>query len=334
MPYTTALNNFNTKYRVQIDKNVISASVTQMLNTGTTNADRDALIRAFIKENYSDLASQSQTSKVMSQILRAPNVPDTTAKGMLDEYVELINQIAKASSDRLVREAEQAAKDAEKELEEAKVAEAQALEEYNKLRTTENKNAYERAKEKVRIKTNKENYKFEPYEQTNPYFGLSTKDAKTLLTDQLNTFSYAKARRLQISNHRARNPMFKSEIDALSGVTDYRTASPDQKKALQEVYATKKLMEARLNRTGFKAWVWRLFHGSEVDAMTNYIKDATERLAAAHFSDNEDAIREADEMETRGFGYNANEINEAVEEYKVTLAKGDERELREAAEKE
>jgi hypothetical protein len=68
--------------------------------------------------------------------------------------------------------------------------------------------------------------------------------------------------------------------------------------------------------------------------MTNYIKDATDRLTAAHFSDNEDAIREADEMETRGFGYNANEINEAVEEYKVTLAKGDERELREAAEKE
>ena len=332
MSYIDTLNSFNAKYNVQIDSTALSASITNLLTTVKSNEERDNLIRSFIVRDFRGVARNSRDAKTRNYIAGATGMPETGVKEMLDEYIELIKQAASDASDRLVKDAEQAAIDAAEDLEKAKAAEKAALEQYNKTPDDATRKAYEAAKMKVDAKSKKEVFTFEPYAQVDPYFGMSSKQAEKLMRDQFNNLSYIDARRAQIEARGVKNPMFINEVTSHPTV-DYKNATADQKRSLQGIYNTKTIMEQKVNEKGLKAWFWRLFHGSHVKAMNNYIKEANTLLGNSGFD--ADAISDAENMAKQSFGYKGEEIEAAVNEYKVTLAKADEREAnREAAKKE
>lgn len=322
MPYIETVNSFNTKYNVGIDGPAVTAAISNLLTTTNDRELRDDLIKAYVIKSYRSMARDTQPAKIQNQLLGVPGAPETTAKGMLDDYVELVKQAVAEASAQLVKDAAQAEIDAKADLEAAKKAEAEALAEFEKLKTQQNLDAYEAAKTKVEVKSNKEIFKFEPYEQTENYFGMTSKEAEKLITSQLNHFSNLEACNFLVERLGVRNPRFINEVNAHQ-VVDYNSATAEQKKSLQNIYHTKKIMEGKLNEKGIGAWFWRVFHRSHVKAMNNYVKASTALLQNSKFDEN--AVRDAEAMANQGYGYNSEEIKSAVDEYKVTLANADKR---------
>ena len=330
MSYIETINNFNSKYNAQIDGAAVSAAIANFLTTTKDNAVRNDLIKAYVIKSYRSLAQSTQTAKMKNQLLGANNVPKTTAKEMLDEYVELVSLATVEASTKLTKDAEQAVIDAKAEIEAAKEAEANALAEVQKLNTKQNRDAYASAKAKAEIKSSKEVFTFEPYEQTENYFGMTSKEAEKLLTAQLNHFSNLDACNFLVENLGVKNPRFINEVNEHPAV-NYNSASAEQKKSLQNIYRTKTIMQEKLNEKGISAWFWRLFHRSDVKAMKNYVKASNELLTRSNFEEN--AISDVETTANQGYGYSSEEIKIAVDEYKVILASADKREEEREAER-
>lgn len=323
MSYIETINNFNSKYGAQIDGVAVSSAIANLLTSTQDNELRNDLIKSYVFKSYRSLARSFQTAKIQNQLLGANNEPKPTAKEMLDAYVDLVSQAAIEASIKLTKDAEQAEIDAKADLEAAKEAEAAALAEVTKLNTKQNRDAYEAAKTKVEVKSNKEVFKFEPYEQIDNYFGMTSKEAEKLITAQLNNFSNRDACNFLVERLGVRNTRFIDEVKA-HPVVDYESASAEQKKSLQNIYHTQKIMEGKLNKPGIGAWFWRLFHRPHVKAMNDYIKASSALLQNSNFGEN--AVRDAETMAEQGYGYSSEEIKAAADEYKVTLANGDRRE--------
>ena len=113
-----------------------------------------------------------------------------------------------------------------------------------------------------------------PYEFSMDYFGIREADANAMLENQVNSYTYMEARRAQIKSAGATSPAFMRELEnALNDTVSYHTANDEDKKRMQEVYATKQLMQERLDsKKGLIGWLWKLVFRAETKAMRNMYK--------------------------------------------------------------
>ena len=160
------------------------------------------------------------------------------------------------------------------------------------------------------------------YQSSMDYFGISEQRAKTMLEEQVNRYTYMDVRRSQMSAVGVASPVFMNELSqSFPNNVTYQAASAEQKQKMQEAYATKQLMQDKLDsKKGIVGWLWRITHRTQTKAMRNYIKTANEALATAGFD--EAAEREA--MSAMSInGYSHGEYQAAADTIKEKFAENE-----------
>ena len=166
----------------------------------------------------------------------------------------------------------------------------------------------------------------QPYEPSMDYFGIKEKEAKNLIEEQLNAAAYMDVRRAQIATVGVTDPAFMDDLTkAFKNNASYQEASAGDKKRMQQVYATKQLMQAKLDsKKGFVGWFWKLFHRTETKAMKNYINTAERALTGANFTD--EAVAETMEaMTQKGYFYDLYNKSGVANDIKAKFAKNEEK---------
>jgi hypothetical protein len=146
-------------------------------------------------------------------------------------------------------------------------------------------------------------------------------DVKKMLEAQVKTCTYIDERRDQMKTVGVGFDGFITELNNAfkdEGVT-YQNATAAQKRGMQEVYATKKLMDEQLKSksgSGLIGWIKRIWYRKDISAINRYLNAANAALGKANF--NEAAAKEADEAMTKNGcfhgEYKASDAEKTLEE--------------------
>lgn len=336
MPSNELIRNFQERNNVQLDSENIRITIDRILTVNADNKVRESRIGEYIVSVYPQIADEYERNRVQASVQNTGNAAKATALEFFEEYVNIISQIVKESSDSLAAQATANAEKAKENLEEAQRKYQNAADKYEfavssgtNVNMAEYKTEFEDAEIALAsAKEKKDNVvSFNPYESSMDYFGISGLDALKMLNNQLNTYNYMDMRRSQIESSGVTSPVYITELySVFQGNTTYQSASADDKRKMQEVYATKQLMQEKLDsKQGFSGWLWKLVHRAETNAMKNYIAAANNAFIAAGF--NEAAEAEAiDAMSERGYfaseytAFTLDSVNEKFAKNEKTLA--------------
>ena len=336
---------FKQKNGVQVDGDLLTNAIWGLLVKNNDKNEREASIRKYVAEAaYPQIAAEFELEKGRKAIyhIQTEN-PAAKPLEFFEEYMNIISEIVKDASDRLIAQT-----NAEKERLEKRVTAAKAAldEAKTKLDNAEvaykshhngslegirNNSVYvekylqpfEHAKIALeQAEDNQEKYTGEvPFEVSDPYFGMTADTVKTLLKNQEKSATFTEMRRAQLEAVGPAYPIYSSELlPAFKDDVKYANASEEQKRGMQEVYATKKLMQEQLeNKTGgLFGWFWRLWYYKDIKAINNYIKKATEALRKAEFDAT--AETEADAAMEQGYfskEYKDLDVEKALEEMRA-----------------
>ena len=323
MPYTQLVNDFNTKYRVNVDSQSIVNHVTTVLTKYKDNVERDLLIKSYIFQRYPDMAAAHENRVQQERVINLNVEHQSDAKEFFEGYLGIISAITESTSKSLEKAAADAAVEAKKATEDtAKAAEeaARVAEEAEKNKAwdaKDKKDAAVAAAEKAKRTAERESdaFKFDRYESNMNYFGITEKEAEKMILGQVNSYTYSEARRFQMKKLGVTHPKFIEEVTSIGDV-DYSTATDAQKKALQETYVTKNLMQARLDRH----WaIWKFFHPWQTKAMETYVETANKVLGKAKFN----GEAEAETLAAGGVDLNTDTVRSGLSEVKAVVSENE-----------
>lgn len=308
------IQNFQEKNRIQLNGNEMRMAIDRILTVNTNNKERESLIREYIVSVYPQIADEFERNRVRTSVENIRSAPKTTAVDFFEEYVNIVSQIVKESSDQFTAEAIENAEKVNKNLEEAEYKHENAVSKYEDAQmfqtsgTNINMSKYRTELDDAQAalsiaKQKKESLTpFTPYESSMDYFGISGLDALKMLNEQLNAYNYMDMRRSQIETQGVTSSAYITDLysDFPQNVK-YQNASADDKRKMQQVYVTKQIMQEKLDsHKGVSGWLWKLVHRSETKAMNNYIASASSALFNAGF-DEAAAAEAIDAMSERGY---------------------------------
>lgn len=337
------IKEFKSKNGVEVDGELIANVIRGLLTKNEDRKEREASIRKYVAEAaYPQIAEEFERARVKDALYHVSNSAANSLE-FFEGYMNIISEIAKESSNRLVAQSNEEKESLKKEVEaaraafrEAKEKRDEAIENYKKRHGGSDKgimdnDAYVRDFKKpadyAEIQLNgalERQSSFAaavPFESFDPYFGMTAEMAKTLLKNQEKSATFTEMRRAQLEAMGPAYPAYLSEMQpAFKDDVKYADASEEQKRGMQEVYATKKLMQEQLeNKTGgLFGWFWRLWYYKDIKAINTYIKKATDELSKAEF----DAAAEAEADAAMEQGYFSKEykdldVEKALEEMRA-----------------
>ena len=335
MPSAELIRNFQESNKVRLDSEDIRIAIDRILTVNVDNKERESKIREYVQTMYPKIAAEYERNKVRESVLNTGNAATTTSWEFFEGYMNIVSEITKEASDSLIERSKEDAQKAKEAVDAAKadydkkVADRDRIINNYKLQHNgsdvgleENQHYKTKYKEPVEMaeialknaKERKNNLaEAVPYEFSMDYFGIREADANAMLENQVNSYTYMEARRAQIKSAGATSPAFMRELEnALNDTVSYHTANDEDKKRMQEVYATKQLMQERLDsKKGLIGWLWKLVFRAETKAMRNYINTATARLAASGFEEaNERTVQEAtDAMSKKGYFFGEYQVS-------------------------
>lgn len=327
MPISSELiRDFTNKNHVDINGDLIQNIIERILISNNNNRSREANIEKYIVSTYSKIAEEFERTRAESML----NSPDTASKTSSYEffagYVNIVSEIAKETSARLVSQVDvekenliKAVDDAKRVYEDAKKELDTGVNNYKARHNGSTEGIdiiddYKKLKDnaeiaKIKLKNAEEKQAqgvnaIPPFEQSEPYFGMSANTAKALLEKQVKSCNYMELRREQIerSGIRTNNYVLEIEKANIPDNVTYKAATVEQKRKLQEIHATKQIMQEKLDSrtTGSFAWFKKWWYRKDIAALNSYMNAANQTLNRAKF-DEQDAADAIDAMTKRGF---------------------------------
>ena len=296
MPYQKKVENFNKTFNLQLDATSIGAAIGSILTAFPKNSSREAQIKEYITSNFLEFAAEHEQARQVASIESTGHSVPTDAKELLTAYIGLIGEIVQDVSGLKAEEMKQAQIDAKAEAKKARDLAEKAQLEANEAREKrsydakrkieEANNLVKRANLRMERANDDASFSYLPWAPTMNHFGLTTEEAKNLLNEQVKDVKYSEIRREQMRRLGVKNPLFMAGLNALQGVK-YENATPEAKENMNNVYVTRELMQARLNRHNF---LWKLIFRGQTKAMQNYVKAADEALKLAGFPEEQKAV--------------------------------------------
>ena len=307
MPFKESIERFETSYGVKLNSENIENVIGRIFTNNDNNLERDMKIRENVMSWYAQIAAEYERNKVNSSVLNTDTVVKKTPFEFFEEYINVVSEIAKETSEHMIAASKADAEKAKKAVEDAIEARNAAqinLEEKTVIAHEEAKkgtikeesiqhieNTYKQRLENAEIALKNAQAKkdgivsIEPYESSLDYFGLSEADANNMLKAHVIRYTYKEARRAQIESVGLTSPAYMAELNkAFENGASYQNASAEDKKRMQEVYATKQLVAEKLDsKKGFFGWLWKLINRSETKAMRNYLAASEQALKNAGF---------------------------------------------------
>lgn len=347
------IRDFTQKSHVEIDGDLIRNTIENLLSKTNILRTREQNIEKYIVSTYSKLAAEFERRRAEDMLYSPDTASKTSSFEFFNGYVNIISEVAKEASAQLltrvetekeylkqaVADAKQKYDDAQKELETRetnyKAHHNGSLDGINEIEE------YKKYKDDVaiaKIKLENAERKQEQgvssiasFEQFRPYFGMSAKTAKSLLDRQVKTCNYMDLRREQIERSGFRSNSYVLEVENVvipENVT-YKTATAEQKRQLQEIYATKQIMQEKLNgrTTGTFAWFKRWWYRKDIAALNNYLFAANQKLSGAKL-DQDDMADAIDAMTEKGFFHGEYKASGAETVLDEQLAKNSEMKTR------
>lgn len=323
MPSKDLISKLQSNNNVIFETARIKSGIAAILAKTQSNRVREAKIGEFIKIEYADVASKFEFNKARDALMGSADVATSTSLDFFKDYMEIITEMVKETSDELSKQAKETREKAEAALADAQKEYESAKAKYDKANAMDMDKALGKEVDKESImKTYKDKLDqagiaqknaqaklngckdFKPYAANTEYFGISEADANKMLETQVNSAVYMNVRKSQLDSVTATDPAFMDELKKAlpkDKDIDYTTATAGEKRRIHHVYATRQLMKDTLaSKTGFWGWVWRTFsHRAEAKAMRNYIKEADAALKKAHFGENETDITAAENATTQ-----------------------------------
>ena len=329
------IKNFQEKTKVLIDVNSVKSIFERLLTQFTDQKTREARMKAVVMQLYPEIAKNFEQKRMTDALYHSAEPSSTTAFEFFEGYMNIMSELAQETADELVARTNE---DLEKATNAVNAAEAQLNEKITKDNTLRQNyltlhkeieslesnpeyiKEYKKPVESARIAlTNAKDKKKAivlavPFKAEKVYFGMSAVEAKSLLEAQVKTTNYTEERRAQIESVGVRFSGFMTDLGNAFKTADvkYETADAEQKRAMQEVYATKKLMQEQLEKKtgGWFGWFWRLWYYRDVNAITKYIDEANQALGKAGFG--ADQAKEADDaMAKDEYFYNLYKASDA-----------------------
>ena len=318
------IQEFQNKNKVEIDGEKIKLDLERVLTQYQDQKTREERIKTFAKGMYPEIANRFEHNKMTSVHYHSSEPITTTSFEFFEEYMNIMSELVKEASDHLVElskedaeKAKSAVEKAQKDYDDLKKEHDTAVANFNRNhpdndRDINENSAYQELKKKYDVaKMNLDNMVERekslvepvPFESTKDYFGMTGAEAKALLGEQINSCnSYMDERRSQMESVGVRYGGFMNELNNSfndENVT-YDNATAEQKRAMQEVYATKKLMNEQLQSkigSGLFSWFRKIWYRKDISAINSYIDAANKALGKANFT--EAAEKEADDAMTK-----------------------------------
>ena len=325
------IKKFQEKNNIDINAEGIRIAIESLLTKYPDNKSREEGIRNYIEGMYPQLAERFERTRVINKHLDADHGAMNSFE-FFEGYVNIISAIAKETSDRLVavsKDAAEAARDtvnkakANYDVLQAKYEKAQQItEEQGKskdpIRAAYVKKEYQDPAELAKIawqqaiEKQKTGVIVNPFESSKPYFGITADKAKEMLEGQLNSYTYMDVRKRDMEVNGLTDLKYMNELKkAFENKGTYQSASAEDQRKMQEVFATAQIMQETLDsKKGIRGFFWKLWYRAETKAMRNYINAAKDALEAASF-DAEAESAAIENMATKGYFYG---------EYKATGA--------------
>ena len=307
------IENFENENDVDFGVDKLRNKIEQTLNSTNNNKARERELRSFLETEFARIAEEYDRNRVEASVLKTGDVPSTSVWDLFKGYMNIVSTFVNETHERMVRQEKVREEAAREAVQKADQARDDALKHKNEelkrqgltkgeLRKLENQVKDREFELEIAQKKLNSLETVEPYKPVLDYFGISEKSANKIIVDQAVRHTYIDVRRDQIESEGVDAPVFMNELrETFDGKSSYAASTEQDKRKMQEVFATKKLMEEKLkSKDGFKGWFWKLFHRSETKAMRNYIKEATDKLALMKFSDT-DAIAATEAMEKNGY---------------------------------
>ena len=292
------IEDYNNRYHTNIDAEGMMASISSLLIAHNNAETRDEMLKKYLMESYSEMAAQYQYDKMSKQI-RGENIAGYTATphGLLGEYLAVFNIVVNSVSEQRLEDARQAKIEAKAATERANQALEDAIIAYNnsllndRARSRELKAEYERLEQKYQAaKANENNvFTFTKYTPTMNNLALGSNDVKSLMENQLESFTYSDYRdfrRHQIKTLGVRSSVFASELPNTNQNLKFSDLNLQGKQKIMDTWVTKQLMQEELDsRSWFSKNIW---NRREAKAMREYIARANVVLSEAnHYMDND-----------------------------------------------
>jgi hypothetical protein len=327
MPTSSELiRDFTNKNHIDINGNVIRNIIEGLMSKTNSNKMREENISKYIQNTYSQIAEEFERTRADNMLNSPDTASKTTSFEFFQGYVNIISEIAKEASNHVlsqgkaeIEHAKKAVEDAQKVYDDAK-KEIENAENNYKARHDGSTNGIEIIEDYKKLKDNVEIAKIKlenaeakrargvdfiaPFQQSNPYFNMNADIAKDLLEKQVKSCNYMELRRAQIERLGIRTNSYVLEIENANipeSVT-YKDATAEQKRKLQEIHATKQIMQEKLDSrtTGTFAWFKRWWYRKDIAALNSYMNAANQTLSRAKF-DQQDAADAIDTMTNKGF---------------------------------
>lgn len=338
------INQFQANNNVVLETKRIKTALTGILTKTQSARVREAKIREYIKHEYSDISAMFEFNKARDTLMKAADASTTSSVEFFEGYLNIISEMVKETSDELAAQANENRAKAEQALAAAKKAHEEAQTKYQNTQAMDMNKELGREvdsefvlaqykanvdKAEISLKNAQNKLKdcpeFKPYSSTVDYFGISEADANSLLENQVNAAAYINVRRAQLEAVGVTSPVFMNDLrETFAKNPTYQKASAGDKKRIQQVYATNKLIKEELDsKKGFWGWVWKTFtHRAEAKAMRSYIKAADEALSAANFGEAD--IPEAETaMTKKGYLHNQYQRSGAKDYIKEKFAQNE-----------
>lgn len=327
MPRSSDLiREFTEKNHVEINGEILGNVIARIFTNNVSNETREKHIRDYIENLYSQVAEEFERKRALDTLYSPDTASKTTSFEFFDGYLKIISEIARETSDRLIAQAEaekvnlrKAVNDAKKAFDDAEKEHDTRVQNYKDHHNgstagIENIPDYKKYKDDLEIAKirldNAESKQLEgvaaidPFNQSNPYFGMDIDTVNAWIEKQVKTCNYMDLRREQIERFGIRSNSYALEIEN-SGIPDgvtYKNATVEQKRKFQEIYATKRIMQEKLEArtTGAFAWFKKWWYRKDISALNNYLFAANLKLNAAGFNQ-DDAAEALENMTEKGF---------------------------------
>lgn len=334
MPSKELIEKFERENGVTLNRQSIQNVMERIFTNDVDNGEREVKIAENVKLWYTRISAEYERNKVNASVRNINSITKKTPFEFFEEYMGIVSEIAKETSEQMVTRSKEDAETAKLNVEKAKAALEEAQKNLVEKPAIARQEAENGTIKKENIEYIENTYKvrlqdaeialknaqakqeayvgFDPYEPTMDYFGLSEADAKGLIEAQVKGCTYMEARRDQIKSVGVTSPVFMKELRETGDKNiSYETASDEDKRRIQEIYATRQIMQEKLeSKTGFIGWLWKIVHFVKTGAMTSYITSANSLLFTAGFNEAKDAEEAADAMSQKGYSYSEYKASE------------------------
>ena len=338
------IREFTNKNKVEVNGNLIRNMIESLLTKTNNQKMREENIGKYIESTYPQLAEEFERKRAIAMLYSPDTASKTTSFEFFNEYINIISTISQETSNRLMAEMNAQKEQLKKDVENAQKKyedEQKALDtavsnykarhngstdgideigDYKKLK--DNAEIAKIKLEKARQKQNEGVGLITPLDQPKAYFGMTSKTVKDMLDNQVKTCTYMELRREQIETLGIRSNNYVLEIEnaQIPESVTYKNANAEQRRKLQEIHATKQIMQEKLDSrtTGAFAWFKRWWYRKDIAALNNFMNTANRTLTNAKFTE-QDAAEAIDIMTNKGFFHEEYMASGAEKVFEETL---------------